>query len=143
NESLAGRYIANHDTDIRRTRAAADREAVEVRGDVGYLIDGECEFRHSSIAAVQQNGTDRLAFLIVQHKLGSKQVGSVVTSAGIGPMAEAAVDVEQNFSPSNRRWIRDRSLRICDETAASTRATGCLRILCGSRDGNNASGNAD
>ena len=142
-ERFAGLCIAHDNIDISGPGAAADREAVNVGGNVGNLIGGEREFRHSPVAAVQQNGTDRLAFLIIQYKLGSEQVGSVVTAASIGSVAEAAVDVEQYFPARHRSRVGDRPLGIRDEASASPRTAGCRRILGGGRNRENASQNAD
>jgi len=141
-EFFARLRVAHHYIDIRRTRAAADREAVEIRGNVRYLIGVECKFRHTPVTAVLQDGTDPFTFLIVQNQLRPKQVGPIVPTPGVRPMAKAAVDVEQNFSSGNRSRIDDRSLWICDETAASRWPNRRLGILCGSRDGNNAGSNA-
>src|SRR5262245_53790884 len=142
-EFFARLRITHHYIDIRRTLAAADREAVEIRGNVRYLIGVECKFRHTPVTAVLQDGADPFTFLIFQNQLRPKQVGPVVPTPGVRPMAKAAVDVEQNFSSGNRSRIADRSLRICDKTTASRRAGRYLRILCGSHDGNNAGSNAD
>jgi len=67
---------------------------MNVCGNVGNLIGGEGEFWHSPIAAVQQDGTDRFTFIIIEDQLRSKQVGPVVTTASIGAMTKAAVHLE-------------------------------------------------
>src|SRR5262249_43955470 len=141
-ERCAGFCIAHHDIDISGPRAAADREAVNVGGKVGNLIGSEREFRHSSVAAIQQDGTDRLTFLIIQHKLGSEQVGSVVTAASISSVTEAAVDVEHYLPARHRSGIGDGLLGICNEASTSSCASGRLRILCGSGERENTGGDS-
>ena len=64
---------------------------MEVRRNVENLIASECELRHSAVAAVQQNGTNQFTFLIFEDQFRSEQIRPVVTSAGIGAVAKAAV----------------------------------------------------
>ena len=114
---------------------------MNVCGNVGNLIGGKGEFRHSPIAAIQQDGTDRFPFLIIEDQLRSKQVGPVVTTARIGAMTKAAVHLEQHFSACDCRGIRNRPLGIRDKTSTSLCAAGRLRILCGRGHHENEGGN--
>src|SRR5205085_4138660 len=100
------------------------------------------EFRHSTMPAVQQHGTNRFTFFIVEDQLRWEQIGAVIPAPGIGAVAKAAVHVELHLPACYCLWIGNRPLGIRDETSSPSCAARRLRILRSRRQDQNGAGDS-
>src|SRR5262245_762314 len=121
--------IADDDVHLTLAGAAADRETMKKGGDVGDLRRHQHEWRHAFVGtSAEDDLADALAFVVEEHDVRAHQVGAaIVTTTPIRSVTERAVDGEERFAAFNRRGIRNRALRIGDETALAAlgRRTTC------------------
>src|SRR5262245_9290691 len=130
--------IADDDVHLTLAGAAADRETMKKGGDVGDLRRHQHEWRHAFVGtSAKDDLADALAFVVEEHDVRAHQVGAaVVTTTPIRSVTERAVDGEERFAAFNRRGIRNRALRIGNETALAAlgrRTTGASGSALGRR----------
>ena len=70
-------------------------------GDVFHLIVAERELGHAGTAAPNDR-RNALAVLVVEHNRRSEQARAAVAAAGIGAVAELAIDAVQRFASLDR-----------------------------------------
>src|SRR5579863_6731585 len=127
--------IAYHDVgrNIAARIAAGDRETVEEADDIGHLLRGEIEFRHSEIpASVQHDYGYCLAILVSEHELRPQQIRATFSAARIRTMAKAAIRAKELLPAGNGCGVRlcvRRILRRASASRASSSGGGCLSAL--------------
>jgi hypothetical protein len=79
---------------------------MEKCGNIGNLLRAQSEFRHAFVRpAVQNDGADLIAALIIEHQDRAKQVRTSFSPFGIGAVAEAAGSYEQCSTALDSRRI--------------------------------------
>src|SRR5690242_14641520 len=103
------------DKNIRRLCyrfAAADREAVNICGNIGHLSCGQVKLGHSSGQTVLDDRQNVLSSLIGKNSLRTQQIGAAtLTAARIRTMAESAINRVEPLTTFYCRRISRRALR--------------------------------
>jgi hypothetical protein len=113
--ALSGGGVA--DDDARRLEAglvvAGGAERVQERRDVGNLRVGERELRHAGAPGTDDR-RDQLSVVVGEDHLRAQQARPAVAAAGVGAMAELAVDAVERLAALDRRGIAGRTHRIVE-----------------------------
>ena len=89
-------------------------DAVDVLGDRAGVLSRDPDGRHRALA-VRDDRPDQLAGLIVEHRIGSQEVGAaLIAAAQIGTMTHTAVDTVQPSTARDQRRITGGS-QLCRE----------------------------
>ena len=126
---LSGGGVA--DDDARRLETglvvAGGTEGVQERRDVGHLRVRKRELRHAGAPGTDDR-RDQLSVVVGEDDLRAQQARPAVAAAGVGAVAELAVDAVERLAALDRRGIARRTHRIVEAPLRRCRGRGRGRL---------------
>ena len=123
---LAGLGVPHKNIKLARSTPVGKRLAVQKSRDGANVPITQIKPGHPLVGkAVSDDGSDKLAFLIIQDNFRADQIRSRFSASGVCAMAKAAVGFKQLLSLCNfrrrRRWMRRVGWRTMKATASGSR----------------------